>query len=134
MLARPLLFARPVLVRIRSSAVLGVTAVGIDVEVDVTQGMPHVKLVGLASSAVQEAHVRVLAAVRNCGIELPEKRITINLAPADLRKEGTSFDLPIAMALLAACNKVPPEALEGVHFAGELSLSGEVKAIRGVLP
>ena len=65
MLARPLLFTLPVLVRIRSSAVLGVTAVGIDVEVDVTQGMPHVKLVGLASSAVQEAHVRVLAAVRN---------------------------------------------------------------------
>ncbi len=122
------------LVRIRSSAVLGVTAVGIDVEVDVTQGMPHVKLVGLASSAVQEAHVRVMAAVRNCGIELPEKRITINLAPADLRKEGTGFDLPIAMALLAACEKVPVEALEGVHFAGELSLSGEVKAIRGVLP
>ena len=122
------------LVRIRSSAVLGVTAVGIDVEVDVTQGMPHVKLVGLASSAVQEAHVRVMAAVRNCGIELPEKRITVNLAPADLRKEGTSFDLPIAMALLAACDKVPAEALEGVHFAGELSLSGEVKAIRGVLP
>ena len=97
---------------------LGVTAVGIDVEVDVTQGMPHVKLVGLASSAVQEAHVRVMAAVRNCGIELPEKRITINLAPADLRKEGTSFDLPIAMALLAACDKVPPEALEGIPLRG----------------
>ncbi len=122
------------LVRIRSSAVLGVTAVAIDVEVDVTPGLPHFNLVGLASSAVQEAKVRVLAAVRNIGVKLPDKRITVNLAPADLRKEGTSFDLPIAVALLAACNEVPPEALEGLHFAGELSLSGELKAIRGVLP
>ena len=122
------------LVRIRSSAVLGVMAVGIDVEVDVTPGLPHFNVVGLASSAVQEAKVRVLAAVRNVGVRLPEKRITVNLAPADLRKEGTSFDLPIAVALLAACNEVPPEALEGLHFAGELSLSGEVKAVRGILP
>ncbi len=122
------------LVRIRSSALFGVTAVGIDVEVDATPGMPHFDLVGLASSAVQEAKVRVLAAVRNIGVKLPEKRITVNLAPADMRKEGTGFDLPIAVALLAACNEVPPEALEGLQFAGELSLSGEVKAIRGVLP
>ncbi len=122
------------LVRIRSSAVLGVTAVGVDVEVDVTPGMPHFHLVGLASSAVQEAKVRVLAAVRNIGVHVPEKRIVVNLAPADMRKEGTAFDLPIAMALLAACNEIPPEALEGLHFAGELSLSGEVKAVRGVLP
>ncbi len=122
------------LVRIRSSALLGVTAVAIDVEVDASPGMPHFDLVGLASSAVQEAKVRVQAAVRNIGVQLPEKRITVNLAPADLRKEGTSFDLPIAVALLAACEKVPVEALEGMQFVGELSLSGEVKAIRGVLP
>jgi magnesium chelatase family protein len=122
------------LVRLRSSAVLGVNAVGVDVEVDVGQGMPHVNLVGLASSAVQEAKVRVQAAVRNVGVDLPQKRVTINLAPADLRKEGTGFDLPIAMGLLAACEKVPASALEGLHYAGELSLSGEVKAVRGVLP
>ena len=122
------------LVRIRSSALLGVTAVAVDVEVDATQGMPHVDIVGLPSGAVQEAKVRAQAAVRNIGVKLPEKRITINLAPADLRKEGTSFDLPIAVALLAACEQVPTEALEGMQFAGELSLSGEVKAIRGILP
>jgi magnesium chelatase family protein len=122
------------LVRLRSSAVVGVDAIGVDVEVDAGQGMPHVNVVGLASSAVQEAKVRVQAAVRNVGVDLPSKRVTINLAPADLRKEGTGFDLPIAMALLAACEKVPAAALEGLHYAGELSLSGEVKAIRGVLP
>jgi magnesium chelatase family protein len=121
------------LVRVRSSAVLGVTAVPIDVEVDVSQGMPHFNLVGLASSAVQEAKVRVLAAVRNTGVSLPDKRVTVNLAPADLRKEGTSFDLPIAVALLAACDALPADAVQGVHFAGELSLSGEVKGIRGAL-
>jgi magnesium chelatase family protein len=125
---------RRMLVRIRSSAVLGVSAIGVDVEVEVTPGMPHFNVVGLASSAVQEAKVRVQAAVRNIGVKLPEKRIVVNLAPADLRKEGTGFDLPIAMALLAACREVAPEALEGLHFAGELSLSGEVKAVRGVLP
>jgi magnesium chelatase family protein len=122
------------LVRIRSSAVLGVSAIGVDVEVDVTPGMPHFNVVGLASGAVQEAKVRVQAAVRNIGVKLPEKRIVVNLAPADLRKEGTGFDLPIAMALLAACREIMPEAVEGLHFSGELSLSGEVKAVRGVLP
>jgi magnesium chelatase family protein len=123
-----------VLVRVRSSAVLGISAVAVDVEVDATPGMPHFALVGLASSAVLEAKVRVLAAVRNIGVKLPEKRITVNLAPADLRKEGTAFDLPIAVALLAAVGEVPPEAVEGLHFSGELSLSGEVKSVRGVLP
>jgi magnesium chelatase family protein len=123
-----------VLVRVRSSAVLGISAVGVDVEVDATPGMPHFAVVGLASSAVQEAKVRVLAAVRNMGVRLPEKRITVNLAPADLRKEGTAFDLPIAVALLAAVGEVPPGAVEGLHFLGELSLSGEVKSVRGVLP
>jgi magnesium chelatase family protein len=122
------------LVRLRSSAVLGVTAVPIDVEVEATQGMPHFDVVGLATSAVQEAKVRVLAAVRNIGVILPSKKIVVNLAPADLRKEGTSFDLPIAVALLAACEELAPESVEGLHFAGELSLSGELKAIRGVLP
>ena len=122
------------LVRIRSSALLGVHAVAVDVEVDATAGMPHFDLVGLASSSVQEAKFRVQAAVRNIGVKLPEKRVVVNLAPADLRKEGTSFDLPIAVALLAACEELPTEALEGMQFSGELSLSGELKAVRGVLP
>ena len=113
---------------------LGVTAVPVDVEVDALQGMPHTDIVGLATSAVREANVRVVAAVRNCGFDLPEKRVTINLGPADLRKEGTGFDLPMAVALLVAFGELTPESVEGLHFVGELSLSGEVKAVRGVLP
>jgi magnesium chelatase family protein len=122
------------LARVRTSAVLGVSAVPVEVEIDAVQGMPHTDVVGLASSAVREARVRVEAAVRNCGFDLPEKRLTVNLAPADLRKEGTAFDLPMAVALLVACDALTPESAEGLHFAGELSLSGELKAVRGALP
>jgi magnesium chelatase family protein len=122
------------LVRVRSATVLGIEAIPVDVEVEAAQGMPHYHLVGLAERAVQEARIRVAAAVRNVGITVPSKRFVINLAPGDLRKEGTGFDLPIAMALLAAIEAVPVEALAGVHLVGELALSGEVKAVRGVLP
>ena len=121
-------------VRVRSSALLGVAALPVDVEVDAASGFPRTQLTGLAGGAVQEALVRVGAAVRNLGYRLPSKRITVNLAPADLRKEGTGFDLPIAVALLAACGLVPPRPLSGLHLCGELSLSGEVRPVRGVLP
>ncbi len=122
------------LVRVRSATVLGVEAIPVDVEVEVALGLPHYHLVGLAGSAVQEAKVRVAAAIRNLGVTMPSKKVVINLAPGDLRKDGTGFDLPIAMALLAAIEEVPAESLAGVHLVGELSLSGEVKPVRGVLP
>jgi magnesium chelatase family protein len=122
------------LVRVRSAAVVGVTAVSVDVEVDVSGGFPGTSLVGLAAGAVRESTVRVMASARHLGAQVSDKRITVNLAPADLRKEGTAFDLPIALALLAACGRIPPEALAGLYLAGELSLSGEVKPVRGVLP
>jgi magnesium chelatase family protein len=122
------------LVRIRSGAVLGVQAIPIDVEVEATLGMPGFALVGLATGAVQEAKVRVAAAVRNLGVKLPHKRLTVNLAPGDLRKDGTGFDLPMAMGVLAAVDEIPADALANVHFVGELALSGEVKPVRGVLP
>jgi magnesium chelatase family protein len=122
------------LVRVRSGAVLGVSAVPVDVEVEASLGFPGFHLVGLAAGPVQEAKVRVQAAVRNLDIKLPQKRITVNLAPGDLRKDGTGFDLPIAAGLLAAADEVPAAALEGVQLVGELALSGEVKPIRGVLP
>jgi magnesium chelatase family protein len=122
------------LVRVRSGAVLGVSAIPVDVEVEAAPGMPGVHLVGLASAAVQEAKVRVLVAVRNAGVKLLQKRVTMNLAPGDLRKEGTGFDLPMAAGLLAAAEELPAAALEGVHLFGELALSGEVKPVRGVLP
>ncbi len=122
------------LVRVRSGAVLGVNVVPVDVEVETSAGMPGFFLVGLPGTAVHEAKVRVLASLRNMGLKLPQKRVTVNLAPGDLRKDGPGFDLPIAVALVAAALELPSEALEGIHLVGELSLSGEVKPVRGVLP
>ncbi len=122
------------LVRVRSGAVLGVNVVPVDIEVETSRGLPGFFLVGLAGVAVQEAKVRVLAALRNMEIELPQKRVTVNLAPGDLRKEGPGFDLPIAAGLLASVEAIRAEALDGVHLVGELALSGEVKPVRGVLP
>jgi len=122
------------LARVRSAVVIGIEAVPVDVEVESSLGMPVFHLVGLAGGAVAEAKVRVLAAVRNCGVQLPAKRVVVNLAPADLRKDGPGLDLPIAVALLTASAELPPDALEGIRFLGELSLSGEVKPVRGVLP
>jgi magnesium chelatase family protein len=122
------------LVRVRSGTVLGVTAVPVDVEVEASHGMPVTHVVGLPGTSVQEAKVRVLAAIRNVGLSLPSKRVTVNLAPGDLRKDGPGFDLPIAVALLAAVGELRTESLEGIHLVGELSLSGEVKPVRGVLP
>jgi magnesium chelatase family protein len=121
-------------VRVRTGAVLGITAVPIDVEVEGGAGMPGYFVVGMAGTAVQEAKVRVQVAVRNCGVALPSKRFLVNLSPGDLRKDGTAFDLPIALGVLAAEGKVPPDALAGLHAAGELALSGELRPIRGALP
>jgi magnesium chelatase family protein len=122
------------LVRIRSGTVLGVAAVPVEVEVEAGDGMPGIHMVGLASSAVQEAKVRVLAAIRNMGVTLTARHVTVNLAPGDLRKEGTGFDLPIAVALLAAQGNGVTADLSGIHMVGELGLSGEVRPVRGVLP
>src|SRR5512133_656491 len=122
------------LARVTSGALMGVGSVPVEVEVETGPGLPGFHLVGLAGGAVQEAKVRVLAAIRNTGIKLPQKRVVVNLAPADLRKEGTGFDLPIAAALLAGVGEVCADALAGLHLVGELSLSGDVKPVRGVLP
>ncbi len=122
------------LARVRSAVVIGVEAVPVDVEVESSLGLPHFHLVGLAGGAVAEASVRVQAAVRNCGVKLPSKRVVVNLAPADVRKDGPGLDLPIAAALLAASAELPPAALDGLRFLGELSLGGEVRPVRGVLP
>jgi magnesium chelatase family protein len=123
-----------VLARVHSATLLGVSALRVDVEVDAARGMPRFDIVGLPGGAVQEAKVRVIAALRNLGVQLPSKRIEVNLAPADLRKEGTAFDLPIALALIAATGVLPVPPLDGLFLAGELSLSGEVRPVRGVLP
>jgi magnesium chelatase family protein len=122
------------LATVRSGALMGVDAVIVDVEVDMALGLPFFALVGLPDNAVRESKVRVASAIKNCGFDLPSKKVTVNLAPADIRKDGTGFDLPIALGVLAAAGIVEPSALERHLFAGELALDGCIKPIRGALP
>jgi magnesium chelatase family protein len=121
------------LARVNAFAVDGVEARRVWVEADIRGGLPTFTVVGLGDKAVREARERVRAAVVNSGFEFPAKRITINLAPAYLRKVGPGFDLPMAMAVLAASGQVAPEALWSCAVVGELSLTGEVRATRGTL-
>ena len=122
------------LAMVRSGALMGVDAVVVDVEVDMAMGMPFFAIVGLPDNAVKESKVRVISAIKNCDYQLPLKRLTVNLAPADIRKDGTGFDLPIALGLLAAGGILEVAALERHLFAGELALDGSIKPIRGALP
>jgi len=122
------------LARVTSCATVGIEGLMVEVEADLGAGLPTFTIVGLPDAAVRESRERVLAAVRNCGYEFPARKITINLAPAHVRKEGARFDLPIAVALLLASGQIPRGAPvdEGV-FVGELALDGSVRAVRGLL-
>lgn len=122
------------LARVRSGALMGIDAVVVECEVDMALGLPYFNVVGLPEGAVRESKVRVVSALKNCGFELPSKRITVNLAPADIRKEGAAFELPIALGVLAAAKLMKEEPLSHYLFGGELSLDGWVKPIKGVLP
>src|SRR6202022_2769027 len=122
------------LATVRSGALIGVEAVIVEVEVDMSLGLPYFNVVGLPEGAVKESKVRVVSALKNTEVALPQKRITVNLAPADIRKEGAAFELPIALGVLAAAGLMGEEALRGHLFGGELSLDGAIKPIRGVLP
>lgn len=116
-----------------SAAVLGVDAYKVEVEVDIAGGLPKVYVVGLPGMAVQESKERVRSAIKNVGYPFPASRIVINLAPADVRKEGPAFDLPIALAILAAQGIIPKKALESCIVSGELALDGSIRAIRGAI-
>jgi magnesium chelatase family protein len=118
----------------RSAAVFGVEAYPVHVEVDVSFGLPQFSMVGLPDATVRESRDRVRSAIRNSGFEFPPHRITVNLAPADVRKAGSSFDLPIALALLATSGDVASRAVDDTLILGELSLDGGINGIRGVLP
>lgn len=121
--------------KVLCAALHGVTAFRVDLEADLHKGgMPSFSMVGLVEGAVREARERVFAALRNCGHRLPAARVTVNLAPADRRKDGSAYDLPLAVGLLAAAGVLPGEALESFLFAGELSLTGDVNPVPGVLP
>lgn len=122
------------LAAIRSAAVLGIEAFGVTVEVDAAPGLPGWTMVGLPSGSVKEARERVGAALVNAGFALPPRRWTVNLSPADVRKDGTAFDLPVAIGVLVASGQLEARAIEGLLFAGELGLDGTIRPIRGALP
>lgn len=122
------------LAHVHSAAVQGVDSYMVQVEVNLASGLPAFTVVGLPVGAVREGRERVSAALKNVGYPLPPRRITVNLAPADVRKEGSAFDLPIAVGLLAASGHLDASALEGVAFVGELGLDGGLRPVRGVLP
>ncbi|MGC7880108.1 magnesium chelatase domain-containing protein, partial [Desulforudis sp. 1190] len=119
---------------VHSIALIGLEGYVLRVEVDVAGGLPAWEIVGLPDTAVREAKDRVKAAVRNAGFDFPSRKITVNLAPADIKKEGSAYDLPIALGILAATQQLSPERLPEFVFLGELSLDGSIRPVSGVLP
>ena len=122
-----------VLARTVTHALVGLDARRVEVEAHLQLGVPGFAIVGLADRACQEAKERVRSGIASAELEWPVRRITVNLAPAELRKEGSGFDLPIALAVLAASRQVPPEALSGHAAVGELALDGRLRPVGGVL-
>jgi magnesium chelatase family protein len=119
---------------VKSTALYGLDGQIVEVEVDVSKGLPSFDIVGLPDASVREAKDRVRTAIKNSGLEFPVKRITVNLAPADLKKEGPVYDLPIAVGILAATNQLPAERCRQYIFLGELSLNGALRSVTGILP
>jgi magnesium chelatase family protein len=123
-----------VLAKVTSCALVGLEGVLVAVEVDTSRGRPQLNIVGLPDAAVKESSERVRSAIKNSGLSFPLKRITINLAPADIRKAGPVYDLPIAVGVLIASEQAWPQAIEDALFIGELSLDGSVRHVNGILP
>ena len=119
--------------KVLSSATYGIDAYIVEVEVDLSSGLPQFTTVGLPEGAVKESKDRVFAAIKNAGYKFPSKRITVNLAPADIKKEGSSFDLPIAIGILAATAVVRSSRLKDLIILGELSLDGSLRPIKGAI-
>ncbi|MGH7811288.1 MAG: YifB family Mg chelatase-like AAA ATPase, partial [Candidatus Binatia bacterium] len=122
------------LAKVNSAALYGIDALRVGVEIDLASGLPQLATVGLPEGAVKESKDRIRAAIKNCGYTFPAKRITINLAPADIKKEGSAYDLPMAVGILAAEGLIDKKSLEDYFLIGELSLDGSVKSVRGALP
>src|SRR5437660_12081526 len=122
------------LAHVLSSTVVGIDAIPLTVECDISTAIPMFTVVGLPDTAVQESRERVRSAIRNSAFEFPLRRITINLAPADIKKEGPSFDLPIAVGILVASGQLSGQILHETVIVGELSLDGSVQSVAGVLP
>jgi magnesium chelatase family protein len=121
------------LARVWSAAIVGIDAIKVGVEVDISGGLPAIVVVGLPDAAVQESRERTKAALKNAGFPFPMRKIVINLTPADLRKAGPSFDLPIGVGILAAADQVKTDQLDDFLFLGEMSLDGGLRPVAGVL-
>ncbi|HKA91063.1 MAG TPA: YifB family Mg chelatase-like AAA ATPase [Haliangiales bacterium] len=119
--------------KLTSAALYGIDAYPVEVEVDVSPGLPGYHVVGMPATSVREGATRIRAAVKNCGQDFPAKKVTVNLAPADRRKDGAAFDLPIAVGVCAAAGAFLPQVLDGLMLLGELGLDGTVRPVRGVL-
>jgi len=124
---------KALIVKVKTGTIIGIDSHPVDVEIDTASGLPQFSTVGLPDTAVKESRDRVKSAVRNSGYSFPRHRVTVNLSPADIRKEGTAFDLPIALGILAAEEIIPRQSLERHLFIGELSLDGAVKQVNGAL-
>jgi magnesium chelatase family protein len=122
------------LARVLSSAVIGIDAYVVEVEVDISKGLPNFSTVGLPEGAVRESKERVKASIKNSGYDFPSDRITVNLAPADVKKEGSAFDLPMAIGILSATGLIPSDMLSDYLILGELSLDGLIRPVKGALP
>src|SRR5258706_15918219 len=122
------------LASLRTATIFGVDACIVQVEVDVSFGLPFFTMVGLPDASVRESRDRVRSAIRNSGFDFPAHRVTVNLAPADVRKAGAAFDLPIALGILAAQGIVERPDVDDLLLLGELSLDGTIQPARGVLP
>ena len=122
------------LARIWSASIVGIDAVKVGVEVDISGGLPGIVILGLPDSAIQESKERVKATLKNAGFAFPLRKIVINLTPADLRKEGPAFDLPISVGILTASEQVNADLLGDFLFLGEVSLDGSLRPVAGVLP
>jgi magnesium chelatase family protein len=120
--------------KVKSACLIGMEAANVDVEVNLAKGMPTFSMVGLPDASVREARDRVVAAIRNTGFEFPSRRVTVNLAPADLRKEGACFDLAIAVGILMASEAISPTRWPQCVWLGELALDGSIRPVRGALP
>ena len=121
------------IVKIISGAILGIESYPVEVEVDTSSGLPQFSTVGLPDTAVKESKDRIKSAIKNTGYRFPKHRVTVNLAPADIKKEGTGFDLPIAIGILAAEDIMERTKLKEYMFIGELSLDGRIKGVNGAL-
>src|SRR5262245_9852250 len=118
---------------VKSAVCIGISAHPIEIEVDVGPGLPQFTVVGLPDQSLKECRERVRSAIKNSGFEFPPDRITVNLAPADLKKEGPAFDLPIALGILAASGALAKAGLESFIFLGELALDGSVRPVKGAI-